>query len=349
MSELGHNGGPDLNDEDRAGNWFAVSRDIFDHPIIGIRNRSYTEMEAWLWLLARANWKPTRVNNKGTIVVLDPGQLMAAHGYLATVWKWSIDKVRYYLQRLANEAMITRYCTNQTTNRRTNQIQVLTICNYDRYQWQSETQHQASLPPTTPSQHQANTKPAPSQHQESNTITREQDNQKKEEEVRLTAPAAVAASIKNPINALAIVAANLDAIAHPDIDPIEAFRLWNETALRCGLQQARSLTPARRKAMVARIREHGGMAAWHRALAMIERSAFLRGQNDRGWRADLDFVLQASRFAKVVDGGYGNGAHGPPPKPANAAMDIAQRIARGEPDFPENYRDYPTLDLKALT
>jgi hypothetical protein len=92
-------------------------------------------------------------------------------------------------------------------------------------------------------------------------------------------------------------------------DAQTAFELWNELALRVGLSQARTLTPQRRKSLIARLREHGGLDAWRIALANVERSAFLQGSNDRGWRADIDFLLQASRFAKVVDGGYGNGAH----------------------------------------
>lgn len=45
------------------------------------------------------------------------------------------------------------------------------------------------------------------------------------------------------------------------------------------------------------------------ALANIERSSYLTGKNDRGWRADLDFMLQAKSFDRLHDGGYGNGRH----------------------------------------
>jgi uncharacterized protein YdaU (DUF1376 family) len=97
-------------------------------------------------------------------------------------------------------------------------------------------------------------------------------------------------------------------------DALEAFEAYNNLALKVGLPQARTLTPQRRKNLMARLREHGGLEAWGIALANIERSAFLRGRNDRGWRCDLDFLLQASRFAKVVDGTYGNGAHAEDPE-----------------------------------
>jgi hypothetical protein len=91
--------------------------------------------------------------------------------------------------------------------------------------------------------------------------------------------------------------------------PLEAFNLYNEMALRVGIPQARSLTPQRRKSIAARMREHGGLEAWKLALANIERSAFLQGRNDRGWTADLDFMLQAKSFTRLVEGTYGNGAH----------------------------------------
>ena len=90
---------------------------------------------------------------------------------------------------------------------------------------------------------------------------------------------------------------------------LEAFELYNVLAEKLGLPQARTLTPQRRKSLIARMREHGGIEAWKIALANVERSAFLQGKNDRGWRADFDFLLHAAKFTKVVEGTYGNGAH----------------------------------------
>lgn len=120
------------------------------------------------------------------------------------------------------------------------------------------------------------------------------------------------------------------------IDVQAAFNSWNALADRCGLQKSRTLTPQRRKAIAARIREHGGMAAWERALSMVERSAFLRGGNSRGWRATLDFLCQASSFAKVVDGAYGNGAHASA-KPSEDALARITRLMGSEPK-PESPR-----------
>lgn len=165
MSAIGHNGSP--VEDDRPGNWFAVSRDIFDHPIVGIHDRPFTDTEAWLWLVSRASYETRRTMNKGTVVILDPGDLMAAHGFLGTRWMWTTAKVRWFLTRLSTEAMITRHCHKQDGRHNSNQIQIITICNYSRYQIINDAEQQAKQQ----SEQQANSRPTAGQQQEDNTLT----------------------------------------------------------------------------------------------------------------------------------------------------------------------------------
>jgi uncharacterized protein YdaU (DUF1376 family) len=94
-------------------------------------------------------------------------------------------------------------------------------------------------------------------------------------------------------------------------DALRCFEAWNATALKLGLAQARTLTPARSRSLKARLNEHG-LGSWDTALANVGRSAFLQGKNDRNWRADFDFLVQATSYGKIVDGRYGNGAHAEP-------------------------------------
>lgn len=94
------------------------------------------------------------------------------------------------------------------------------------------------------------------------------------------------------------------------IEALNVFKTYNELAQRVGLPLARSLTPQRRKAINARLKEHGGAVAWEAVLSNIARSAFLQGRNDRGWRpTGLDWFLNPANFTKVYEGAYGNGAH----------------------------------------
>lgn len=119
-------------------------------------------------------------------------------------------------------------------------------------------------------------------------------------------------------------------------DALVAFEAYNATALNCGLPQASKLTPDRQRKIIARLRDYG-LDGWNQALANIDRSSFLTGQNDRGWRASLDFLVKPDSFAKVHDGGYGNGRHAAkvgeplPKKPQSRAWEIVNRhIARAE-------------------
>jgi len=87
-------------------------------------------------------------------------------------------------------------------------------------------------------------------------------------------------------------------------DAALAFDAFNDLAAEIGLPKAQALTTGRRKKITARLDECGGLIGWQDALAKIRGSPFLRGDNDRGWRADLDFILQASSFTKLMEGSY---------------------------------------------
>jgi uncharacterized protein YdaU (DUF1376 family) len=105
-------------------------------------------------------------------------------------------------------------------------------------------------------------------------------------------------------------------------EALEAFQLYNDLAQKVGIPTATTLTPKRKRGILARLREHGGIEAWKAALTNIERSPFLCGKNDRGWTADLDFLLQAARFTKIVEGGYSNSNGMWRPAPRSAGQGV---------------------------
>ncbi len=87
----------------------------------------------------------------------------------------------------------------------------------------------------------------------------------------------------------------------------DAFALYNEAAGRCGLSIARSYTKPRARALALRVKEAGGIDGFKKAIANLEQSDFLKGKNNRGWRADLDFICQPASFMRLFEGGYNNG------------------------------------------
>jgi uncharacterized protein YdaU (DUF1376 family) len=108
-------------------------------------------------------------------------------------------------------------------------------------------------------------------------------------------------------------------------DPQQAVIAWNAMAARAGLPRVQSLTDARKRALIARLKECGGLGGWHEAMRRIEATPWMLGDNDRGWRADFDFVCRQSKFTKLMEGGYDHLAKQQTTKPAQHSRFDADR------------------------
>ena len=154
---------PQATTPSRIGDWIAISRKCADHPVVGMgqpvkaadaTRGSFSRYEAWHFLLFEAAWKIKEIDNKGRIVKLRKGELMAAASWLADCWNWSAETVRWFLTRLEREGMVKsvepmvltpsapqakhqakhQAITGKNPKRRTNLVRVLSICNYELYQ-----------------------------------------------------------------------------------------------------------------------------------------------------------------------------------------------------------------------
>lgn len=150
---MGHNSSQfDLEDEP-VGDWIALSRKVREHPVVGVcqpvkpadaKKGSCSRFEAWFDLLCLAQWRPSRINNKGEVQTLDVGQLMGALPFLAGRWNWTVATVRWFLATLEGEGMISRssptranhdrQTSTQANSRSTNKCAIITIENYTKYQ-----------------------------------------------------------------------------------------------------------------------------------------------------------------------------------------------------------------------
>ena len=93
-----------------------------------------------------------------------------------------------------------------------------------------------------------------------------------------------------------------------------------------GLPAIRLLSTKRRKAIGSLIgassaREDLGW--WQEYFGMVSRSPWLLGENSRGWTADLDWLLNESNMAKVLEGKY-------LPKSRKSAPATGERVPRHE-------------------
>lgn len=95
---------------------------------------------------------------------------------------------------------------------------------------------------------------------------------------------------------------------------VEDFvELWNTRTLP-PIARCRELTSSRRRHVKARITERP-LSEWADIFERIQRSAFCRGENDRGWRASFDWVSGSPDVAvKVLEGKYDDRKNGAPVK-----------------------------------
>ena len=86
--------------------------------------------------------------------------------------------------------------------------------------------------------------------------------------------------------------------------------LWNEKVAGTPLKTIRVWNAGRDRLVKARLAEEGDLGLWGRAMEHLAASPHHRGENDRGWVADVDFLLQAGQYPRWLDLAHG----GPPVK-----------------------------------
>lgn len=86
-------------------------------------------------------------------------------------------------------------------------------------------------------------------------------------------------------------------------NPGDLFSLWNITVAG-NLPVARSLTTVRKRKIKIRLEERP-LAEWKAVFEKMAASPFCQGQNDRGWKPDLDWIIDNDNNAvKVLEGKY---------------------------------------------
>ena len=105
--------------------WIKVHRKILENDWLS-KNRVYSNFEAFMYLLLKANHKDGIFHIGTQIIEVKRGQLVTSQKKLCKQFNWSNSKLRNYLKTAKNASMIYTETTSKTTT--------LTICNYDTYQ-----------------------------------------------------------------------------------------------------------------------------------------------------------------------------------------------------------------------
>ncbi len=117
---------PEEHKQDGGGDWFAVSRGIFDHVLF--QGEEYSRRDAWLWLVAHAAWKAHQVRTRGGMLTLERGEVLVGSEHLAAVFGWSRKRVRNFTAELRREGML------QMGHRPGQYANVAKISSYERFQ-----------------------------------------------------------------------------------------------------------------------------------------------------------------------------------------------------------------------
>ena len=93
----------------------------------------------------------------------------------------------------------------------------------------------------------------------------------------------------------------------PEFVPVPYSRvveMYNNVCPAQGLPRAVGLSERRKKAIRARFAAGYTLESFAELFRITSESSFLRGQNDRNWMANFDWLIQDGNMAKVLSGNY---------------------------------------------
>ena len=118
----------------------------------------------------------------------------------------------------------------------------------------------------------------------------------------------------------------------------EIISKWN----LLGISSISCIKNTRRKLLKARIKEHGRDDVIN-AIEKIEKSSFLKGQNDRGWVITFDWFVKPNNFIKVFEGNYDDSNSS---NAGNLIRSSSKKLSFN--NFPQREYDYDDLEKKLL-
>lgn len=276
--------------------FFKVERGWLDSEVWG--GEPYSQREAWAWMIESAEWKEAVRSILGRPVKLKRGQFSHSIRFMAEKFQWSTNRVLRFLEKLKTWNMID-------AKSETGQI-IITICNYTKYQDGGDSTGDTSGDGVgdTPGDTSGD------KEEELKNLRKEEEGRKKE---RLSRPSSEACEISAPEIQMAVSA-------------------YNALADRTGIPRCQKLTLPRQAKLRLRLRDCGGLPGWQSALAKIETNPFFQGGGERGWKADLDFLLQEKSFTRLMEGYYDGGTKNAGKSTANDELrDYLVGLRLGQP------------------
>ena len=244
-----------------------VAHWIWSNPVL---------FQRWVWMILSANYDDREVSFCYHRIMLHRGQLAVNLSYLSKIWHVSSQATHKFLVKLEDSGMVTRTVDDKVT--------VITICNYDRYQLKMG----ASVDGLVDGADNRMVDQVVNQTNKDNKIKPEIE--KTSDEVLCQVPLEL----------------DMPEAVEKEYISWEKFISFFNTAMRGKtIPKIRGyhLAEHRKRNIRARIREYGKDAVIE-VVKKAAASSFLNGGGDKGFVADIDWMMGPRNFPKILDGFY---------------------------------------------
>ena len=255
--------------------WIKLHRELLDHWVYDDPEK----LKIWLTLLSKASHQNHKINIGYELVELNPGELIFGTIKFADAINVSRDKLYRTVKMFEKDGMI-KYDTSTYQGK----FSVIKILNWSKYQ-----------------------KPSSPTCQEDGEFSQKGDKRVTEGEQTPDKRSTNAEQTPNKTNNKDNNVKNVNKDKNkPDVPYQKIKKLYNEI---CGeeLSSIRTMSDQRRKHLRARWKEEGNLDILEYLFRKTIQSDFLTGDNDRGWKADFDWLIKnETNFNKVLEGRYEN-------------------------------------------
>jgi len=243
--------------------------------------RARTKLEAWIDLLMLVNFAEGTHVVGNEVKVVPLGSKYITIRQLSKRWKWSTTKVTSFLNLLKSDEMILLENSN---NKKT----LLTVVNWELYQFDKD------IKKTQKRQEKDKKK----------TLNNNENKENKENNIPSLFPEEELPPDK-PVN---------------QVPYQKILALYHETCI--SFPKIRALSKEREEHIGARYKQYKcDIEVFRELFLKVESSDFLKGDNDRKWKATLDWMMNETNMAKILEGKYENKPKPEPPKPKEPAFD----------------------------
>lgn len=248
--------------------WIKIYREIQDHWIW--QDNKYFKW--WATILLNVNHEEKKFPVGSELFVCNPGQSFRSIQQWTDLFSCSKPSTIKFFEMLKKDGMIQTEIVGNGNRRK----HLLTVVNWGKYQEKETRNFTETVPEILP---------------EINPNIPRNKNEEKEENEN-----------KEGVEEKPETVFPLSEIKESEkIDFKKLVEVYHSFCPK--MPKVEKITEARKKAIRARIKEHGKVKVME-ALKMAGDSKFLNGNNDRNWTADFDFVFTASKFVKILEGAY---------------------------------------------